>query len=106
MPRRISPIIERNRANVYADAVSYAAIPVNSAGCSVNTKLLWRFNWPPYFVTVMFANNLAFGLKIRVNRQKLHQVILRGASINAFLKKVIFQDRIFSLGLLRLWHQI
>jgi hypothetical protein len=72
MARRVSPIIERNRANINADAVSNADIPVHSTGCSVNTKLLGRFNWPPYFVTVMFANNLALGLKIRVNWQKLH----------------------------------
>ena len=60
MPRRISPIIQRNGANVDAYSVSNAAIPIYSAGCSMNTEFLRSFNGSPYFVAVVFGYDLAF----------------------------------------------
>ena len=68
--RRVNQLIQRNRANVDAHAVSSAGIPVNSASRSMNTQFLRGFNGSPNFVSVMFADNLAFCLKIRVNRQE------------------------------------
>ncbi len=85
MPRRISPIIERNWADIDAYAVSDAAIPVYSAGCSMNSKFLRGFNGTPDFVSVMFTYNLSFGLKIRVYRQKIHLIKSRKQRILGFL---------------------
>ena len=69
---RISPVVERNGANVDAYAVSYADIPVYSDVCSMNAQFAWGFNGTPDFVSVMFTYNLSFGLKIRVYWQKIH----------------------------------
>ena len=74
VPRRFSPIIQRNGANIDAYAVSNAAIPIHRAGGSVNSQLLRGINGSPNFVSVMFADNLAFCLKIRVNRQKISPI--------------------------------
>jgi hypothetical protein len=70
MPRNIKHIIERNGTNVGADAVSDAGVPVYRNVGSVDSKFGWGVNGSPYFVSVMFVYNLAFSLKIRVNRQK------------------------------------
>lgn len=70
VPRRVNQLIQRNRANVYAYSVSDTGVPVYGAGCSVNTELLRGYDGSPNFVSVMFANYLAFCLKIRVYRQK------------------------------------
>ena len=72
--RRVNQLIQRNRANVDAHAVSDAGIPVNSTCGSMNTEFLRGFNWSPNFVSVMFADNLAFCLKIRVDGQKIHRL--------------------------------
>jgi len=73
MPRRFSPFIQGNGADIDAYAVSDAAIPIHRAGCSMDSKLLWGYDGSPDFVSVVFADYLAFCLKIRVNRQKIHQ---------------------------------
>ena len=36
----------------------------------MNAQFLWSFNWSPNFMSIMFSDNLSFGLKIRVDRQK------------------------------------
>ena len=71
VPRRFSPIIQRNGTNIDAYAVSNAAIPIYRACCSMNSQFLRGHYRSPNFVSIMFANNLAFCLKIRVNRQKI-----------------------------------
>ena len=83
--RGISPIIQRDGANVDAYAISDAAIPVYCAGCSVYSKFFGGFNWSPDFVTVMFTYNLSFSLKIRVYWQKIHLNYFRKPQILGFL---------------------
>ena len=65
------PIVEAYGANINADTVTYADIPVYSRVGTVD-GLLVRVRVAPDFVTVVFTNNLAFSLKIRVYRQKIH----------------------------------
>ena len=66
-----APVVERNGADVDAYAVSSADIPVNGNVGSVNAQFV-GFWGTPNIVSVMFAYNLSFGLKIRVYRQKIH----------------------------------
>ena len=72
MSWRICPVIQRDGANVDANAVADADVPIDSNVGPVNAQLLRRFYGSPDFVSVVFAYNLSFGLKIRVYRQKLH----------------------------------
>jgi hypothetical protein len=82
--RRISPFIKRNRADIDAYAISDADIPIHRRGCSMNPKLLRRLDGPPDFVAVMFAYDLAFSLKIRVNWQKISPINLLGSEDISF----------------------
>ncbi len=69
--RRFCPVVKRHGANVYADAIASADIPVYRNILAMYAIFVWGFYWSPDFVTVMFAYNFSVGLKIRVYRQKL-----------------------------------
>jgi len=90
--RRVNQLVQRNGANVDAHAVSDAGIPVYSARGSVNSEFLRGFNGSPNFVSVMFADNLAFCLKIRVDRQKFHHLESTERQILGFLHEESAQD--------------
>jgi len=90
--RRFSPLIQRNGANVDAYAVSNAGIPVNSARGSMNAQFLRGLHWSPNFVSVMFADNLAFCLKIRVDRQEIHRLKSAKRQILGFLHEESAQN--------------
>ena len=85
VPRRVNQLVQRNGANVNAHTVSSAGIPVNSTCGSMNSQFLRGFNGAPNFVSVMFADNLAFCLKIRVDRQKIHRLKSPRRQILGFL---------------------
>ena len=68
---RVCPVVQGHGANVDADAVSSAQVPVYGNVGSVYSQLLRRLYWPPDFVSVVFAYNFSVLLKIRVYRQKL-----------------------------------
>ena len=68
---RFSPIVERHGADANAYAVADADIPVHGNVVSVNAQLT-RFGGTPNIVSIMFAYNFTFSLKIRVYRQKIH----------------------------------
>ena len=78
------PIIEGYGTDVDTYAVSYANVPVHSYVGSVDTQFV-GFGCPPDFVAIVFAYNLTFGLKIRINRQKFHHSSSSGAEILGFL---------------------
>jgi len=70
MSWRICPVIQRDGANVDANAVADADVPIDSNVGPVNAQLLRRFYGSPDFVSVVFACNLSFVFKIRVYGQK------------------------------------
>ena len=70
MSGRFAPIIERYRADVNADTVAHADIPVHGDVGSMYSLLRGELHWSPDFMPIMFAYNLSILLKIRVNRQK------------------------------------
>lgn len=70
MPRRIHHVIEGHGADVCADAVSHADIPIDRCKRSVNTQHLRRLDGTPHFMAVVFTDYLVFTLKIRIYRQK------------------------------------
>ncbi len=67
--RRFTPVIEGHWAHVDAYAVAGADFPIQGNVGSVDRQLGW-VRVAPDFVAVMFACNLSFGFKIRVNWQK------------------------------------
>ena len=69
MAQRITPIKQGYRANVDADAVPRANVPVDSHGGSMNAQLLGRFNRSPDIVPFVLARNCTLLLKIRIYRQ-------------------------------------
>ncbi len=79
MPGGISPIVKGNWANVDTDTVTDTAVPVNGAGCSMNSQFIRGFHWTPDFVSIVFAYDLAFGLKIRINRQNNSPQLVHGS---------------------------
>jgi hypothetical protein len=82
---RIDHVVERYWANVGADAVSDADIPIYRDVGSVDSQCFRGIDWAPYFVAVMFACYLAFTLKIRVNWQKqFTKIVLKRADIKGF----------------------
>ena len=68
----LRPIVKRNGADADANAVAYADIPIHGNVGSMNSQFA-AFG-APGFVSVVFSRNFQFGLKIRVNRQKIHQL--------------------------------
>ena len=68
--RRVNHVIERDWTNIGTGAVSNADIPIYCDICSVDSQGFGRVDRSPNFVLVMFTGYLAFGLKIRVYRQK------------------------------------
>jgi hypothetical protein len=85
--RRLRPIIQRHGADIDTDAVSDADIPVYGDVGSVNSKFV-RFGGTPIFVSVVFAYNFSFGLKIMVYRQKIHHINSEKAEILVFLQMI------------------
>jgi hypothetical protein len=69
--RHVNHIIQGYGTNVRADAVSDTTIPIDSCKGSVDTQFSRGFDGSPDFVTVMFANDLAVFLKIRINWHKI-----------------------------------
>ena len=68
---RLIPVIQGHGADADAYAVADADIPVYSNVGSVNPQFV-GFWGTPNIVSVMFAYNFSFSLKIRVYRQKIH----------------------------------
>jgi hypothetical protein len=66
MAGRITPIKQCYGANLDADAVSGAYVPVNSHGGSMDAQLLGRFNRSPDIVPVVLTCDRSFLLKIRI----------------------------------------
>jgi hypothetical protein len=66
MPSYINHIIEGDGANISADSISNTGVPVYRRGGSMYSKFGWGFDGSPDFVSVMFAYDLAFILKIRI----------------------------------------
>jgi len=69
MPRGVRPVEKAHRADFYADAVSFADIPINAYTRPMYPEFLGRFNWPPNIVTIMLIDNLSLLLEIRIYRQ-------------------------------------
>jgi hypothetical protein len=69
VPGGVNPVIEGDGADIDADAIAQADIPIHSDVSSMNAQLGWGFNGAPDLVSIMFAYNLAVFLKIRINRQ-------------------------------------
>jgi hypothetical protein len=66
MAGRITPIKQCYGANLDADAVSGAYVPVNSHGGSMDAQLLGRFNRSPDIVPVVLTCDLSILLKIGI----------------------------------------
>jgi hypothetical protein len=67
--RRICPVKQRYGANLNANAVSCADIPVNGYSGPVDAQLLRRFDRSPYVVAVVLTSNLSRFLKIWIYGQ-------------------------------------
>ena len=59
MSRAFSPFKHVHGADVYTDAVSSAAFPVNSHCCSVDSKFCRRLHGSPDIVTLMLIRNFS-----------------------------------------------
>jgi len=66
---RITPIEQGHGANVDADSVSSANVPVDSHGGPMNAQLLRRFNRSPDIVSIVLTLDLTVLLEIRIYRQ-------------------------------------
>ena len=77
MTGRVHHVIERDGADIGAEAVAHADIPVHCRVASMDTQLGRGLDGSPNFVSTVFTYNFAFSLKIRVNRQKQSPLKLR-----------------------------
>jgi len=66
MSRGVRPIKHIHRADLDADAISFANIPVNSHSSSMQTEFFRRLYRSPDVVTLMFTRNLPIVLEIRI----------------------------------------
>jgi len=64
MTKSICPVKNAYRANLYANAVSCANLPVNCNVCSMNAKFRGRLHWSPDVMLVMLARNFSIFLEI------------------------------------------
>jgi len=82
----VGPVEKGYGADFYADAVSFADIPINPHTRSVYSEFLGRFNRPPNIVTIVLIDNLSLLLKIRIYGQIFSpETRSRMASILSFL---------------------
>jgi hypothetical protein len=86
MAGRITPIKQCYGANLDADAVSSANVPVNGHGGSMDAQLLGGFNRPPDIVPAVLARDRSFLLKVRIYWQTDSPTIeLKLRNINSFV---------------------
>jgi len=82
----VRPVEKAYGADFYADAVSFADIPVNAHPRSMYPEFLGRFHRPPNIVTIVLIDNLSLLLKIRIYGQIYsHETRSGMASILSFL---------------------
>jgi hypothetical protein len=86
--RCVSPVIERYGADVEADAVADADIPIHSGRGSVDAQLGRWLHRSPDFVAIVFTYDLAVLLKIRVDWHKILHLAFWDAGILGFLQRV------------------
>jgi hypothetical protein len=88
MAGRITPIKQCHGANVDANAVSGANVPVDSHVGPMNAQFLRWFNRSPDIVPIVLSRNCALLLEIRIYRQT-DSPILDGklGNINPFVSE-------------------